>query len=96
MGYRRIPNINCTSEAYAYCSAKMFMSYASIAKDGTIFVPSPIAMVASRNLAICMIGKEGEPVRVFSNTLYANPDIARKRAKEMCEDYERMLENESL
>lgn len=72
------------------------MRYASTAKDGTVFVPSPVAMVATRNLAICVIDKAGDLVRVISDTLYANPDLARKKAKEMCEDYERMLENESL
>ena len=71
-------------EAFAFLMCKAYMRYASIAKDGTIFVPSPICEpVASPHLAIVQISKNGEFVRLFSNKLYANLDVCTKVALEM-------------
>ena len=66
-------------EAFAYSMYKAYMRYASIAKDGTIFVPSPICFsVASAHLGIIQINKDGKFVRLFANKLYANLDVCTK------------------
>ena len=76
-------------EAFAYSMYNAYMRYASIAKDGTIFVPSPICFpVASPNLAICAIDKDGNFIKLFANNLYANIDICAQNAQRICKEYE--------
>ena len=77
-------------QIFAYGMYKAFMRYASIAKDGTIFVPSPICHpVASPHLGIIQVNKNGDFIRLFANKLYANLDICTKNALEMCETYDK-------
>ena len=80
-------------EAFAFFMHKAYIRYASIAKDGTIFVPSPICEpVASPNLAICAIDKDGKFIKIFSNQLYANLDICAQNAQRICKEYENSKE----
>ena len=83
------------SEIFAAANFKPYAIYGSTASDGTSFVPSPICMVASANLAIVAIDKDGNPIKVYANKLYANPDMARKKAEEICAAYEMGMKKES-
>ena len=84
------------SEAFAIAHAKQYAIYGSTASDGTTFVPSPVCMVASANLAIVALDGAGKPIKVYADKLYASADMAREKAKEMCAVYERNLKNESI
>lgn len=85
-----------TSICHAYVMAKAYMVYASRASDGTIFVPSPVASVASANLAICQLDKDGKLVRVYGDHLFANVELAAEKAKTFRDSYERALKGEGL
>lgn len=72
----------------AHEMAHAYMGSAQTASDGTIFVPSPVAMAASANLAIVQINSDGSLAYVYDSTLYANPNVARDVVKSLCERYE--------
>lgn len=60
---------------------------AAVASDGTQFIPAIFYIVASKNIGIVRKEPDGQCV-YFANTLYANPQIAAKHAKKMCQEWE--------
>ena len=89
---KRVVNMN-TEEAFAFSMYKAYMRYASIARDGTIFVPSPVCHpVSSPFLAILAIDKDENFIKIFSNNLYANLDICAQNAQRICKEYENWRE----
>ena len=81
-------------KAFAMSQYKAWMVYAHKASDGTIFVPAPVALVASANLAILQIKNE-KLVNFFDHPLFANPRFASYKAKQLKDSYERRLGNDS-
>ena len=56
------------------------------ATDGTVFYPATLYNVASRNIGIIEVN--GEHKTVYSDTLYANPNVASAAALRMRNEYE--------
>ena len=96
MRVRHMDKTHTSLETYAIANVKPYAKYGSMASDGTSFVPSPVCMAASANLAIVAIDKDGNPIKVYANKLYASVDMARKKAEEMCAAYEMGLKNEPI